>query len=111
MDKQAIAQAAILAGKKALDWVQTDEGKRFICGTYTDGTPRSLQDAWNDEIMSPATREKRMKDLENRRRELERLITGEKPKKKKKKKKSKNKKKKKSNDLNDFSNDFWISYF
>lgn len=104
MDKQAIIQAALVAGEKAIEWVKTDEGKRFICGTYTDGTTRSFQDAWNDEIMSPSSREKRMKDLENRRRELERILSGKKPKKKKKKKKSKKKNKKRQNDI-------WISYF
>ena len=105
MEKEALISAALSAGKKAVEWAKTDEGKKFICGTYTDGTTRSLRDAWNDEYLSPKTRKKRIKDMENRKRELERLLSG-KPLKKKKKKKKKSKKKKSNQE-----NNMWISYF
>ena len=84
-------------GKKALDWVKTEEGKQFFCGTYTDGSTRSFRDAWNDEVMSPKTRKKRMKEIEKRRKLYEEMVLG-KPKKKKKHKKKK-KKSKKGNDF------------
>lgn len=54
----------------------------FLCGTYSDGTPRSLPDALNDEIYSPQQKKNKLKN--------------DKKKKKKKKKKSHDKKKKSS---------------
>lgn len=66
------------------DFVLSEGGQRFICGTYSNGKPRSLVDAARDEYISPKDRE----NWEKR--------------KKKKKKKSKKKKKLKS----DFS-DIW----
>lgn len=54
-------------------------GQRLICGTYSDGNPRSVVDAWRDEIISPKDRERWEK---------------KKAKKKKKKKKVKKKAKK-----------------
>ena len=51
----------------------------FLCGTYSDGTPRSLPDALNDEIYSPQQKKNKIKN--------------DKKKKKNKKKKGQNKKK------------------
>lgn len=51
----------------------------FLCGKYSDGTPRSLPDALNDELYSPQQKKNKKKNDE---------------KKKGKKKKKKNKKKK-----------------
>ena len=59
----------------------SEKVQKFLCGQYSDGTPRSLPDALNDELYSPE-----QKKIKNR---------NEEHKKKKKKKKKKNKKKKK----------------
>ena len=50
----------------------------FLCGKYSDGTPRSLPDALNDELYSPQQKKNKIKNDE---------------KKKKKNKKKKHKKK------------------
>jgi hypothetical protein len=34
------------------------KGRKAICGTYSDGTPRSMVDAWRDEYISPKDRER-----------------------------------------------------
>lgn len=101
MKKELLGEFALNAGKKVADWMSTDDGKAFLCGRYTDGTPRSFTDAWNDEIMSPETRKKRMKKLEKKQRELEEKIFG-KPKKKHKKKGKKRDKIKDSYWMNDY---------
>lgn len=62
------------------DIALSEQGQRFICGTYSNGKPRSVVDAVRDEYISPKDREKWEKE-------------------KKKKKKSKKKKKKTSNDI------------
>lgn len=90
IDKALLGELALNAGKRVTDWMNTDDGKAFLCGRYTDGTPRSFTDAWNDEIMSPKTRKKRVKKLEKRQKELEEKIFGKPKKKKGKKKKKKN---------------------
>lgn len=56
------------------------DGQRFLCGTYSNGKPRSVVDALRDEFISPKDRERWEK----------------KKKKKKKQGKKKNKKKKKN---------------
>lgn len=93
MDKAKLIEAGLALGAKAVDWAKTENGQAFLCGTYTDGSTRSFRDAWNDEIMSPASRKKRIKDIEKRKKELEKALFDE-PKKKKHKKKKKGKKKK-----------------
>lgn len=55
-----------------------DKFKGFICGTYSDGEPRSIPDAINNEILSPKQKKKIME-------------ADSKKKKKKKKKKNKDK--------------------
>lgn len=66
------------------DFVLSESGQKFICGTYSNGKPRSLVDAARDEYISPKDRE----EWEKR----------------KKKKKKKNKKKKKKSDVSDIWN-------
>lgn len=39
----------------------SEGGRKFLCGTYSDGSPRSLSDALNGEIYSPKEREKKIK--------------------------------------------------
>ena len=43
--------------------VLSEAGRKFLCGTYSDGTPRSLSDALNGEIWSPEERDKRIRKL------------------------------------------------
>ena len=58
----------------------SEKVQTFLCGQYSDGTPRSLPDALNDELYSPKQKKNKKKN--------------DKEKKKKKKKKKKGKKKK-----------------
>ena len=46
--------------------ILSEGGRKFLCGTYSDGTPRSLQDALNDELYSPEERKKRLKKLQKK---------------------------------------------
>lgn len=64
--------------KQVSDVALSSKGQQFLCGTYSDGKPRSFVDAMRDEYVSPKDRER-----------------WEKQKKKKKKKKKKGKKGKK----------------
>lgn len=64
--------------KQISDIVLSNSGQKFICGTYSDGKPRSVVDAMRDEYVSPEDRANWDK-------------------KKKKKKKNKKKKKKPQN--------------
>lgn len=57
----------------------SEKVQKFLCGKYSDGTPRSLPDALNDELYSPQQKKNKYKNDQ---------------KKKKKKKKKHNKKKK-----------------
>lgn len=41
--------------------VISKEGRKFLCGTYADGSPRSLKDALNGEIYSPKEKDKKLK--------------------------------------------------
>lgn len=105
--KEQIIATALTLGKKAADYCGTDDGKKMIFGTYTDGSPRSLVDAWNDEIMSPKSREKRIREIELRRRLMEERLLKETKKSKKKKKKKKNKKKSSGGSSNGFDLTFF----
>lgn len=40
------------------DFALSERGQKFICGTYSNGKPRSLVDAARDEYISPKDREK-----------------------------------------------------
>lgn len=37
----------------------SEGGRKFLCGTYADGTPRSVSDALSGEIYSPEERNKK----------------------------------------------------
>lgn len=82
---------AILTG--IADFALSDRGQRFICGTYSNGKPRSIVDAARDEYISPKDREIWEK------------------KKKKKKKKHKKAKKKAKKQIKRYNSDFWIGTF
>lgn len=97
--KEEFIAAALSVGKKALDYVGTEDGKKMLFGTYTDGEPRSFVDAWNDEIISPKTREWRIKQIEERRKLMEKELRKQTKKANKKKKKHKKKKKKSSSEI------------
>lgn len=86
-----IAVTVASLGKQILD---SEDGKKLLLGTYTDGTTKSVKDAISDEIMSPATRDRRLRDIESRRALIDdatRAVEKEQQKKKKKHKKKKNK--------------------
>lgn len=54
--------AAILKVVKGIaDMALSDDGKKFLCGTYGNGDSRSLFDAINDQYIDPKTREKMLK--------------------------------------------------
>jgi hypothetical protein len=74
-------ETLIKVAKKVGETVTSEEGQRFLCGTYSNGKPRSFVDAMRDEYVSPKDRAKSDK---------------------KKKKKKKNKKKGKSNNMDIF---------
>lgn len=40
------------------DFALSEQGQKFICGTYSNGKPRSLVDAARDEYISPKDRER-----------------------------------------------------
>lgn len=64
-DNMKIETAAKIAGVIA-GAVFSESGRKFLCGTYSDGTPRSLQDALNDEIYSPEERKKQLKKMKKK---------------------------------------------
>lgn len=55
MGKKKLAKTIIKAGGELL---LNDKTQKFLCGTYSDGTTRSLADVMNEEFLSPADREK-----------------------------------------------------
>lgn len=71
MSKEVIIETAVAVATKLCG---SEEFKTFMCGTYSDGSPRSLPDAISNETLSPKQKEK-----------------AEKAKAKRKKKKKKNK--------------------
>lgn len=44
----------------------SESGRKFLCGTYSDGSPRSLSDALNGEFISPEKKEKLLKKAKKR---------------------------------------------
>lgn len=58
MGKQVIVETAVAIAKKI---GKSDDFKSFLCGTYSDGTPRNLPDAINDEVLSPKQKAKAKK--------------------------------------------------
>ena len=81
MGKEKIIVDTILSVTDGL--LGSEKVQTFLCGKYSDGSPRSLPDALNDELYSP--KQKKIKEQNE----------SKKKKKKKKGKKNKNKKKKK----------------
>lgn len=61
----------------------SEKVQKFLCGHYSDGSPRSLPDALNDELYSPQQKKNKEKNS-------------------KKKKKKKNKKKNKDKNKDDY---------
>ena len=54
-DIAKIAEVVALVGREALG---NHDVKKFVYGTYTDGTPRNFIDAVNGEYLSPKTKKK-----------------------------------------------------
>ena len=44
--------------KQVADIAMSNSGQKFICGTYSNGKPRSVVDAMRDEFVSPEDRAK-----------------------------------------------------
>ena len=57
-DIAKIAEMVTLVGREVLG---NGDIKKFVCGTYTDGTPRNVSDAINGEYLSPKTKKKHNK--------------------------------------------------
>ena len=87
MGKEKIIVDTIVSVTNGL--LGSEKVQTFLCGKYSDGTPRSLPDALNDELYSP--KQKKVKAHND----------DEKKKKKKKGKKKKNKKDERVDFLND----------
>ena len=52
MDAKTITNAI----KTVSNIVMSDSGQKFLCGTYSNGEPRSVVDAMRDEYISPDDR-------------------------------------------------------
>ena len=57
MSKTKGLMQAITVLKAVSEVATTKEGQKFLCGTYSNGKPRSAIDAWRDEFISPEDRE------------------------------------------------------
>lgn len=56
---EAVIKTAIVEGIKFV--VTSESLGRFICGTYSDGTTRSLADSISGEFLSPKDKAKKLK--------------------------------------------------
>ena len=52
------ARSITTAVKQVANVVMSDKGQKFLCGTYSNGEPRSVVDAMRDEYVSPDDRVK-----------------------------------------------------
>lgn len=50
----------------ASELIQDEKVQGLICGRYSDGTPRSIPDAINGELMSPKEKKKELKAIAKR---------------------------------------------
>mgnify|MGYP003496773446 CR=1 FL=1 len=55
MSKEKVIVDAIVSGTEQL--LKSKKVQKFLCGSYSDGSPRSLPDALNDELLSPKQRQ------------------------------------------------------
>jgi hypothetical protein len=51
-------KTVVAVAKQVSDVVLSEGGQKFLCGTYSDGKPRSMIDAMRDEYVSPKDRKK-----------------------------------------------------
>ena len=68
MDAKTITNAI----KTVSNIVMSDSGQKFLCGTYSNGEPRSVVDAMRDEYVSPDDRanwDKKKKKKKNKERQ------------------------------------------
>ena len=87
----AVSEVLSSLASTVLKLSKNKDVKKLVCGTYTDGKIRSIYDTLNNEYISPKSKKKINKMVDNM------VIEENKHKKKKKKKdKKKNKKKKKN---------------
>lgn len=95
MDKSKVLQ---MAGKELAKLAKNKKVQKIVLGTYTNGKPRSLVDAVNNELLSPEDRlliEERIEEIRKKKKGKKKS----KKKDKKKDKKKKSKKKKKNSDI------------
>ena len=62
-DKKVIVETVVAISEKLLS---NDKVKSMVLGTYSDGTPRSIPDAINNELYSPKQKKKAIKRNEKR---------------------------------------------
>lgn len=62
------------------DFIKSSGGQKFICGTYSNGKPRSVVDALRDEIISPKDRERWEKKKKQKRKNAKKKKKGKKQK-------------------------------
>lgn len=82
-EKKSTDIAAML--KVLSNVAMSEKGQSFICGTYSDGEPRSVIDAVRDEYISPGDRARwdKKKRKKKKQKEKYRKSSGKKKKKKK----------------------------
>lgn len=76
---EAIAAGIELAISAATKVAENEKIRKFLCGSYADGKPRSITDAITGEVLSPRQKDRIEKEIRG---------GGKKKKKKKKKKRS-----------------------
>lgn len=62
-DPKIIAETIVAVSEKIL---KNEDLQGMVCGRYSDGTPRSIPDALNGELMSPKEKKKAMKKIKKR---------------------------------------------
>ena len=62
-DPKIIVDGIVAVSEKL---VKNEDLQKMICGQYCDGSPRSIPDAINGELMSPKEKKKELKKISKR---------------------------------------------
>lgn len=62
-DPKIIVDGIVAVSEKLL---KNEDLQKMICGQYSDGSPRSIPDAINGELMSPKEKKKELKKISKR---------------------------------------------
>lgn len=65
-----IVEAITIGMDLATKFAKNEDLKKFVCGTYGDGTPKSIYDAVTGETESPKQKEKRIKQSKKKRKKM-----------------------------------------